>query len=70
MIQTRDVNNIYTIILDFNRDAEKNISYSDGDILYPDITVTLCPREDSTNKCKGNTPCNNKDKCRTNLLST
>ena len=59
MIQTRDFvkNKRYTLILDFNRESENNTI---KDVLYPEVTVTKCNREDSTNHCEGlteNTNC-------------
>lgn len=57
MIETRSSKNKFTLILDFNRESQK----TDLDIiLRPDVTVTKCNREDSTNHCKGlteTTPC-------------
>ena len=57
MIETRSSKNKYTLILDFNRESQK----TDVDIiLRPDVTVTRCTRENSSNQCKGlteTTPC-------------
>ena len=58
MIQTRVFvkNNRYTLILDFNRESQKN---EINDVLYPEVTVTKCNREDSTNHCEGLTEITN-----------
>ena len=57
MIETLSSKNKYTLILDFNRESQKtNLDI----ILRPDVTVTKCNREDSTNHCEGlteTTPC-------------
>ena len=67
MIETLGSKNKYTLILDFNRESQK----TDLDIiLRPDVTVTKCTREDSTNHCEGLTeitPCSIND-CRNKIF--
>ena len=58
----------YTLILDFNKESKKTELV---DILRPDVTVTRCTREDSTNQCEGlteNTSCSIND-CRNKKIS-
>tara|TARA_B100001094_G_C18165728_1_gene791936 strand:+ start:623 stop:2044 length:1422 start_codon:yes stop_codon:yes gene_type:complete len=68
MIETRNFyKKKYTLILDFNRESQKTEL---DDILRPDVTVTRCTREDSTNQCEGlteNTSCSIND-CRNKIF--
>ena len=68
MIETLGSKNKYTLILDFNRESQKtDIDF----ILRPDVTVTKCTREDSTNHCEGlteTTPCSIND-CRNKIFT-
>ena len=60
-------NEKYTLILDFNRESQKTEL---DNILRPDVTVTRCTREDSTNQCEGlteNTSCSIND-CRNKIF--
>lgn len=67
MIETRNFyKKKYTLILDFNKESKKTELV---DILRPDVTVTRCTREDSTNQCEGlteNTSCSIND-CRNKI---
>ena len=58
----------FTLILDFNRESQK----TDLDaILRPDVTVTRCTRENSSNHCEGlteTTPCSIND-CRNKIFT-